>query len=269
MAKGEKPAVPQSARLTADQLREGIQKIGRRIADLDALKGAKAGNLSDEAERITNKINATLREVFGQETVEFNEYSLDWSHFFAIVLDGTPADHRLANFQRGIESALNKLRTTVEVMTERLHDADAGSGPKRALRAYEGLDLHPEIERAAGQLYRDGHYAHAIEDAMKALNTFVKMRSGRDDLDGTPLMQQVFSPNNPVLRFNDLHDQSDRDEQQGFMMLFTGAVAALRNKRAHKIVHDDPERALEFIAFISLLAKLLDEAKKGPPPVTV
>jgi hypothetical protein len=46
------------------------------------------------------------------------------------------------------------------------------------------------------------------------------------------------------------------------MNMFSGAVSGLRNPRAHGFIHDDPERALEFIAFVSLLAKLLDEAKK-------
>ena len=41
---------------------------------------------------------------------------------------------------------------------------------------------------------------------------------------------------------------------------FTGAVTGLRNPRAHKIIKDDPEMALEFIAFVSLLAKLADKA---------
>ena len=39
-------------------------------------------------------------------------------------------------------------------------------------------------------------------------------------------MENVFSPNKPILRFNELADQSDRDEQKGFMMMFSGAVAA-------------------------------------------
>jgi hypothetical protein len=50
--------------------------------------------------------------------------------------------------------------------------------PARALKAFEGLELHPEIDRAAGQLYRDGHYANAIEDAVKALNTLVRLQTG-------------------------------------------------------------------------------------------
>jgi len=75
-------------------------------------------------------------------------------------------------------------------------------------------------------------------------------------------MERVFSPKSPILAFNDLADESDRDEQKGFMMMLSGAVAGLRNPRAHKLIKDDPEQALEFIAFISLLAKLVDKAKK-------
>jgi uncharacterized protein (TIGR02391 family) len=75
-------------------------------------------------------------------------------------------------------------------------------------------------------------------------------------------MERVFNPSSPILRFNDLQTQTDRDEQKGFMMLFSGAVSGLRNPRAHAIIQDNPERALEFIAFVSLLAKLLDNAKK-------
>jgi uncharacterized protein (TIGR02391 family) len=84
-----------------------------------------------------------------------------------------------------------------------------------------------------------------------------------ENLDGSKLMERVFNPSNPVLRFNDLADDSDRDEQRGYMMLFSGAVAGLRNPRAHKLTQDDAERALEFIAFVSLLAKLLDGAEKA------
>jgi hypothetical protein len=69
-------------------------------------------------------------------------------------------------------------------------------------------------------------------------------------------MEKAFSPSNPILKFNDLSDQSR------FTMMFSGAVSGLRNPRAHGFIHDDPERALEFIAFVSLLAKLLDGAKR-------
>jgi uncharacterized protein (TIGR02391 family) len=107
----------------------------------------------------------------------------------------------------------------------------------------------------------DRRYANAPEDAVKALNALVSLRSGLA-LDGTAIMHKAFSQNAPVLRFNARADQSDRDEQQSFMMMFAGVIAGLRNPRPHKLIKDDPERVLEFIAYISLLAKLLNEATK-------
>jgi Protein of unknown function (Hypoth_ymh) len=65
----------------------------------------------------------------------------------------------------------------------------------------------------------------------------------------------MFSPKAPVLRFNEMRDESDTNERPGFMMMFSGAVAGLRNPRAHSLIKDDPERALDFIAYVSLLAK--------------
>lgn len=90
----------------------------------------------------------------------------------------------------------------------------------------------------------------------------VRLHGGVENQDGSSLMEHVFSPKNPILRFNALADDFVRDEQKGFMLLFSGAVTGLRNPRAHKLIRDDHERALEFIAFISLLAKLADRTRK-------
>jgi uncharacterized protein (TIGR02391 family) len=79
-------------------------------------------------------------------------------------------------------------------------------------------------------------------------------------------MEYVFSMKNPILAFNELKDDSDKNEQKGFMGMLSGAVSGLRNPRAHRLMKDDPERALEFIAFISLLAKLVDGAKRVRAP---
>jgi uncharacterized protein Ymh len=72
-----------------------------------------------------------------------------------------------------------------------------------------------------------------LETRFKALDGFVRFRSGLE-MDGMPLMARAFSPNNLILKFNDLSDQSDRDEQKGFVIV-----------RAHRFVPYDPERALD------------------------
>jgi uncharacterized protein (TIGR02391 family) len=158
-----------------------------------------------------------------------------------------------------IGAAISRIETIVELFGEEIGGIGDAAAQTSILRAYEGLELHPEIARAASKLYKDGHYANAVEAAVKALNGLVRLRSELEQ-DGTSLMERAFNPSHPVLRFNALADQSDRDEQKGFMQLFSGSVSGLRNPRAHRFIKDDPERALEFIAFVSLLAKLLDGA---------
>jgi hypothetical protein len=64
-----------------------------------------------------------------------------------------------------IARAKSNLEAIKKGFLEELGDAGRTSTGK-ALKAYEGLDLHPAIERAAGSLYRDGHYANAVEDAV-------------------------------------------------------------------------------------------------------
>lgn len=133
----------------------------------------------------------------------------------------------------------------------------------RAPAALHGLKLHPRILQVVANLFADGHYANAVLDGAIALTSYVKERSGRHDLDGAQLMRTVFSANNPVLVFNEFEDQTDRDEQEGMMHLFEGAVLGIRNPRAHELFEHDPQRALEYIVLLSLLTKRADEARRA------
>jgi uncharacterized protein (TIGR02391 family) len=205
-------------------------------------------------------IEETLAHAFGRRTTNYKNYkpaaTLDTAGYNA---NGTPLHEILDGLRHGKSRSIALLNQAIASLTEVLEDS-TDSGPGRTYVPTRGLDLHSEIARAASQLYRDSHYSNAVEDAVKALNALVRLRSGLE-IDGVSLMQQAFSPNKPILKFNELADQSDRDEQLGFMNMFSGAVAGLRNPRAHKFIRD-PERALEFIAYVSLLAKLLDGARK-------
>jgi uncharacterized protein (TIGR02391 family) len=262
------PKLP--ADLSPEQMRQGILKIQRRIDELKALNIQKLKSGTDpDLIALQTSIESTLESVFGSASTDFDRYKgatkLDLT-LYTLSLNpfGDYQGTSVSEIQNGISGGRDRAVALLEQAVRSLKEALEDQGETRtgrALRAYEGLDLHAEIERAADELYRGGHYANAIEDAVKALNDLVRLRSGQTT-DGTSLMESVFSPNKPILKFNDLTDQSERDEQKGFMMMFSGAVAGLRNPRAHKLIKDDPERALEFIAFVSLLAKLLDGAKK-------
>mgnify|MGYP000900509064 CR=1 FL=1 len=117
--------------------------------------------------------------------------------------------------------------------------------------------LHPIVRNAAGNLYKDGHYRQAILDTYIALVTAVKNKSGKHDIDNTPLMQSVFLSFNPIIQIS-----TDTDEQKGFMWLFSGAVMGIRNPKAHKLIdQNDPVRALEWLSFASVLLRVLDDSQ--------
>lgn len=120
--------------------------------------------------------------------------------------------------------------------------------------------LHPVVRKVCKDLFEDGHYSQAIFEAYKAVVNEVKKISGVRNLDGKPLMERVFSVNNPIIKFNKLQSQTDRDEQVGLILLFSGAALGIRNPKAHdNIIQKDSLRTLEYLSFASLLLKKLDE----------
>jgi len=255
---------PQSASLTLEQMKVAIPKLQRRIAEIkkvDVNTIQKRGEARFDA--LEQKIDSTLIDIFGNDTIEYQRFSIRMlDTAWASSMYTTPLHEVREGYKRGIEKAISNLSTIIDLFEENI--GDLGESPAgRALKAYGDLEIHPEIERAVEKLFRDSHYANAVEDACKVLDGLVKIQSGRSDISGTELMQKVFSPKNPILKFNDLKTETDQNEQQGMMFLYAGAMLALRNPRAHEIIEDDPEKALEYIAFLSLLAKSLDRAKRA------
>lgn len=262
MAKRPSVQAMRPANLSPHQMAQAIVKIDRRLSYLAAFDPDQVRDRSDPTiKTLEGSLDTFLVDVFGHDTIEYGRYRHDVTEIDRAGYNvyGTHISEVIQGLKEGKATSQATLEAIKRGFSESMEDAGAG-GAARPLRAYEGLDLHPTIERAAGKLYRDGHYANAIENSVKALNALVRLHSGVDDRDGSTLMEFVFSPKSPILKFNALADQSDHDEQKGFMMMFSGAVAGLRNPRAHKLIEDHPERALEFIAFVSLLAKLADKA---------
>lgn len=253
---------PVAANLSIQQMQAAIPKLDRRIKELSEFDIKSIQNGSDpRIDAMSSTIQTLITNIFDVNTVEYQRYShIANLHQWPMSYMGeTPLNIIHEGLQSAIETAKIQLETIKKGFVEELEDGGVTSAGK-SLKAYEGLELHPKINLAAGQLFKDGHYSEAVEKAVKALNNLVRLNSGIEDKDGAQLMEAVFNPTKPILKFNALVDQSDHDEQKGFMMMFSGSVSGLRNPRAHKIMVDDPEMALEFIAFVSLLAKLADKA---------
>jgi len=264
MAKRRKIEQPQPTDLSPSQMKDAIPILKRRISELQAIDISSIQFRGEPRfDALEKKIDSILVDIFGKNSIEYERFRVDdldtasWN-----VNYDTPLNEVWEGYRVGIENAISNLQTIVDWFEEKI--SDLGESPRgRALKALGELEIHPEIERAAGDLFRNGHYANAVEDACKVLDMLVKIRSGKHDLSGTDLMQHVFSPNNPILKFSEIQTQTEESEQRGMMFLYAGAMLALRNPRAHEIIEDDPEKALEYIAFLSLLAKSLDKAKRA------
>ena len=255
------PPPPEIKQFTREEIDRGIAKLERRIEDVQALDPQKVRYDDQSRYSVEEAISNSVLEVFGPNSPEYRAHQ-----HHQIWHDTGPFDLRGGSdfqqcFADGIPQTVKMLRGLIKGLEEKRADLDFDA-TTRVRAAFEGLDLHPRIGQVCIDLYRDGHYRNAVLDASVALVNFVKEKSRRHDLDGAPLMRMVFSANNPILAFNDLRDQTDRDEQEGMMHLFEGAVLALRNPRAHALLDDSPELALEYIALISLLAKRVDQAKR-------
>ena len=92
------------------------------------------------------------------------------------------------------------------------------------LEFFDELVTSESLREASGSLFRDGHYARAVEEAFKCLNNAVREKAGLTSQDGAALMRNAFSANNPVLILNGFQTQSERDEQQGYMDIYAGAM---------------------------------------------
>lgn len=119
-------------------------------------------------------------------------------------------------------------------------------------------NLHPEVQDAAGNLFADGHMGSAVSEAFKSLEVRVRKLSGLDQ-SGATLMTTAFAAKSPLLDVATEVGRSGQDEREGFMALFRGAIIGIRNPKAHELFREeDPQQALEYLAFASLLHRRID-----------
>lgn len=124
--------------------------------------------------------------------------------------------------------------------------------------------LHPKVVNLAKSRFSAGHYADAVESVFKELNTQVKKLyrdATSEELDGVSLMRKAFSPAKPVIVLDDLTTETGRNIQQGYLDIFAGSMAAIRNPKAHENIQITAERALHHLMLASLLFYRLGERK--------
>lgn len=265
MVRREPQAEPQPANLSIGQIQLALPKLKRRLEEVKGFNAEEAAKRQESSagKDVLLKVEETLMEIFGHTSIEYNRYKIpSFYHSRVISLNsrgGPSHSELLENYTKGKRDAIVKLETAISTLEEKLSDASISAGGLTPL-TLEGCDFHQATKAACGRLYRDQHYAEAVEAACKALNAQVQIKSGKFDINDTALMDCVFSVGNPILSFNDLVDKHDQGEQQGMMYLYKGVFMAYRNQRAHKLIQDDQQTAFGVINMIDFLIKMLDKA---------
>ena len=108
------------------------------------------------------------------------------------------------------------------------------------------------------------NYFHSVFEATKSIADRLRDMTGLTT-DGNILVDIVFSTDNPLIKINNLSNQSERSEHIGLSNLIKGIFGLIRNPTAHdpKIKFTiNEEEALDIITIISYIHKRLDNKLK-------
>jgi len=124
--------------------------------------------------------------------------------------------------------------------------------------------IHPKVAAEARPRFEAGHFADAVEWALKVVAENVRQRTGLK-LDGSELMYRAFAPKSPYLEFEDQMPLTRDSMQQGYMQIFAGTMTGVRNPKVHGMVKLERKRCIHFLFLASLLAFKVDEAIDAHP----
>jgi uncharacterized protein (TIGR02391 family) len=233
---------------------QAIPLLRRQYERADAVAAA---HFSDPGNQVwLNSTENILNQTFGQPNGEWHPNTRAFMH-----ADSGMSLHinmSEGEIQRDHSGKTQQRKALLGGFIEQLEDL----APPSARTAPDQYNFHSEIERVSGDLYRNGHYKSAALEAYIRVIDQVKAVSRITD-DGDSLMNKAFTcdKQTPVVQFNSLTTESERDEQRGVFFLFKGIVG-LRNSKAHdNRLFDDPSRAHEYLALASLLMRLLEIAQ--------
>lgn len=217
--------------------------------------------------------NVTVIHSFGTEDEERFETEAHVQAKTAFFAVDTPIyEGDVVEFQDPRGGVARKVAASVDVNNptgpsfrgmEHIHVTWGANPPPRVapVRRLSVENLHEEVIRASNALFADGHYEAAVSEAFKSIEVRVRTMTGSAQ-SGVKLMGEAFGGAEPRVSVAKATGQSGKDEQEGFLALFRGSMLGVRNPRAHDLFRpEDPQQALEYLGFASVLHRQLDSAK--------
>ncbi len=133
MAKRIVEKLPESKVLGLDELKGAVQKLDRRIKDLESFNVKIIAERFDANEKaLMDRVNQTLADIFGYDTVEYKKYKIGWFDTLPIIVDER---YSLPEIQKGCQKGINdviiKLRSLNDTLKENIADiAECTPAPK-------------------------------------------------------------------------------------------------------------------------------------------
>ncbi len=211
--------------------------------------------------------------VIGLEEITANQLRRDLLRLQPLIEDIATLLDPNVNYREELadlasEEGIRRARDASERLIGRVRDgtlketAIASAGPSLSRNV-----LHPVIREASRSLWGNGHYRQAVEEAWLALEDHVQQRIGRTDCSGTHLFQELFPTSLDEVARRPLElrpDERGHDNwvsaNKGAHLYGMGCALAIRNIVTHNREPLERERALEYLAALSVLAKWIDEA---------
>lgn len=95
-------------------------------------------------------------------------------------------------------------------------------------------NFNKELVSAVGNRLQNDNFEDAVKQALLFITDIFRTKSGLTD-DGVSLVSKALSVNNPLIRINELKDDTEQNEQKGVMYLSQGVYSAFRNPLNHSV----------------------------------
>lgn len=213
--------------------------------------------LSSEQEALAKQSIQELLDLFN-DNIRGNAYSVRVADIAKQWISGYPA--RVS--PKCIDELLSLVRA-VKTRVERSPDVVKGHRPEQEPDDPPWSMLHPTVAALGKSRMDSGHYADAVESCFKELNSVVKLKHQQvtgQELDGVDLMRKAFKLDAPSITLAPLVDESGKNIQRGYLDIFAGAMAGIRNPGAHGNIQTTKEQAVHCLFLASMLFFKLDDA---------
>lgn len=162
MARRSTPLPPTSASLSKEQMRQGIERLNRRIAELEAFQPTlETRRWAPETKALEASIDDTLVRIFGSGTVEYNRYvsatNLDRGPL-VVHMDGSrDSPHEIQRWlSEGRANSLALLKQAVRTLEEEIGTLDSGRAlePRTVPFGTDIFVVHGRNEQAKAEVAR-------------------------------------------------------------------------------------------------------------------